>query len=112
MFIVYEYAEDEFNNDWIISYFKRKVENYKDQDINRTHNTIPKDIIKKYVTTEWRMGCVNKCCPICNNQFFIDFRDGNTFSNITADRLDNSLYHTIDNIQPCCKICNCSKGNR
>ena len=55
------------------------------------------------------MECVNKFCPICNNELYINFKDGNTYTNITADRIDNTQYHTLDNIQPCCKICNCSK---
>jgi hypothetical protein len=105
----YKYAEDEFNTDLIASYFKRKVENYKEQDVTRTNDKIPRDILKKYVNAEWLMECVNKFCPICNNELYINFKDGNTYTNITADRVDNSLYHTLDNIQPMCKICNCSK---
>jgi hypothetical protein len=105
----YEYAEDEFNTDLITSHFKRKVENYKEQDITRSNDKIPKDILKRYVTAEWLMECVNKFCPICNNELYINFKDGNTYTNITADRIDNTQYHTLDNIQPCCKICNCSK---
>ena len=42
----YEYAEDEFNTDLITSHFKRKVENYKEQDVMKFNDTIPKDIIK------------------------------------------------------------------
>lgn len=105
----YKYTEGEFNTDLIKSYFKRKVESYKEQDVFRTNDKIPKDIIKKYVTAEWLMECVSKLCPICNNELYIHFKDGNTYTNISADRVDNSLYHTLDNIQPMCKICNCSK---
>ena len=43
----YEYAEDEFNTDLITSHFKRKVENYKEQDVMKFNDKIPKDIIKK-----------------------------------------------------------------
>jgi hypothetical protein len=41
------------------------------------------------------MDCVNKFCISCGNEFFISFKCGNTYTNITADRIDNSLYHTI-----------------
>ena len=43
----YDYTEDEFNKDLITSHFKRKVDNYKEQDRTRTNDKIPKDIIKK-----------------------------------------------------------------
>ena len=105
----YKYAEGEFNTDLITSYFKRKVEAYREQDRTRTNDKLPKDIIKKYVTAEWLMECVNKCCPICNNELYTHFKDGNAYTNISADRVDNSLYHTLDNIQPMCKICTCSQ---
>ena len=58
------------------------------------------------------MNSVNKICPSCNNTLYIRFRDGNTYTNITAQRPDNSLYHTMDNIIPMCKHCNCSLSNR
>ena len=69
----YEYAEDEFNKDLITSHFKRKVENYKEQDLLhqktqqlrngvadlfRTNDKIPKDILKK--VCHYRM--VNELC--------------------------------------------------
>ena len=105
----YKYTENEFNKDLITSYFKRKVEKYKEQDRTRTKDKIPKDILKNFITAEWLMECVNKFCTKCKNDFYIDFKDGNTYTNITAHRLDNSLYHTLDNIEPRCVICNCSQ---
>jgi hypothetical protein len=108
----YEYTEGEFNTDLITSHFKRKVEAYREQDRTRTNDKIPADILKNFVTVEWLMGCVNNFCAECKNEIYIDFRDGNTYTNITAHRLDNSLYHTLDNIEPRCVICNCSENNR
>ena len=105
----YKYTEGEFNKDLITSYSKRKVDAYKEQDRTRTNNRIPADILKNFATTEWLMECVNKFCAKCKNDFYIDFKDGNTYTNITARRLDNSLYHTLDNVEPRCVICNCSE---
>ena len=109
MFIFYEYKERELNNDLILAYFKRRVAGYKQQDMERTKDRLPKEVIDNYVTPEWLDSCANKICSgKCNNMLYVHFRDGNTYTNITAQRLDNSLYHTLDNIQPMCKNCNCS----
>ena len=43
--LFYEYAEDEFNTDLITSDFKRKVVNYKEQDVMKFNDKIPEDII-------------------------------------------------------------------
>jgi len=107
----YDYNEPELNQDLITAYFKRRVEGYIEQDLTKVKR-LSKKVRETYVTPEWLVNCVNKNCPLCNNLLYIGFRDGNTYTNITADRVDNSLYHTIDNIQPCCKNCNCSKGDR
>jgi hypothetical protein len=108
----YEYNEPALNKDLVLSYFKRRVEGYKEQDVERTGKKLPKEVKDNYVTPKWLVECVNKCCPVCNNELYIGFRDGNTYTNITADRIDNSLYHTLDNIRPRCRMCNCSQSNR
>ena len=108
----YEYVEPELNRDLIYAYFKRRVEGYKKQDVERSNERLPKEVINNYITPEWLMNSVNKICPSCNNMLYIRFRDGNTYTNITAQRSDNSLYHTLDNIKPMCRMCNCSLSNR
>ena len=109
----YEYKEPALNKDLILSYFKRRIEGYKEQDMTRIkEKRLPQEVKDKYVTPQWLVSCANKLCPSCNDSLYIGFKDGNTYTNITADRIDNSLYHTIDNIQPMCKVCNCGYGNR
>ena len=47
------------------------------------------------------MEAANKRCRSCHCVFFyINFDVGNTYTNITAQRLDNSKDHNLDNIIP------------
>jgi len=111
----YEYTEPELNKDLVHAYFKRRVNGYKEQDLERTKaKRLSSEVKESYVSPEWLINCKNKLCSKegCNNQLYIGFRDGNTFTNITAQRLDNNLYHTLDNITPMCRTCNCSLSNR
>ena len=91
----------------IKSFFKNKIKGYKEQDrqakreMNKEH----------YVNVDWLIECVNKYCISCGNHLYIDFQDGNTISNITADRINNNDDDDIYNIRPCCKWCNCCKHN-
>ena len=62
-----------------------------------------------YVTAEWLESCINKCCGGCGCILTFDIDDDkNVTSDITAQRLDNALPHSIDNIIPMCIHCNCS----
>ena len=110
----YEYNEPAVNKDLVLAYFKRRVDGYKKQDTERTGQKLPKEVNDNYVTPEWFIQYNNKICPgkCDNNLLYIGFRDGNTYTNITAQRSDNSLYHTLDNIKPMCRMCNCSLSNR
>ena len=40
--------------------------------------------------------------------FFIEMKAGKLSTNFTAQRLDNTLCHSVDNCTPYCKYCNCS----
>ena len=62
-----------------------------------------------YVSIRWLKRCINKCCGGCGNEFTLDIDDNlNVTSDITAQRIDNSLPHIFGNIEPMCVICNCS----
>jgi hypothetical protein len=78
----------------------------------RIKEKLSREVRESYVTAEWLIDCVNKLCPVCNEPLYIGFKDGNTYTNISADRVDNSLCHTLDNIRPCCRMCNCSKSDK
>ena len=63
----------------------------------------------QYVSISWLRNCINMCCGGCGNDFTLDIDDSlNVTSYITAQRIDNSLPHSLDNIEPMCVISNCS----
>ena len=86
----------------------KKIKRYKGQDRDGKRD-ISKD---NYVTAEWLMKAVKKPCSCCGSDFYISCDTGNVNSNITADRIDNSIGHSLDNIVPMCKFCNCCKSNK
>ena len=49
--------------------------------------------------------------PFGGYELFLN-EDSNVVSNITVDRINNSLPHTKANSQLCCHHCNITKGNR
>lgn len=97
-------TNDEFNEKCIMSYFDRKIETYKLQD-RKAHRNIPK---QGYVNAEWFCKNIKNQCNYCGCGFHLDIRNGNIMSNLTAQRKNNDLTHTLDNIIPYCCRCNCS----
>jgi hypothetical protein len=89
----------ELNYNLALMYFNRKVSGYRAQD-REAKREISKD---NYVDKEWLMDNVSKCCGCCGCHFYLLFKDGNTYSNLTAQRLDNSSDHNLNNILPYCK---------
>ena len=49
----------------------------------------------------------DSCCFECGCGLTISTESG-VSSNITAQRMDNSICHTIDNCMPMCLRCNCA----
>ena len=95
---------DELNQQFIMSYFERKIENYKMQDRKAKRN-MPKE---GYVNVEWFLENIKNQCNYCGCGFHISINKGNILSNLTAQRKQNELSHTLDNIIPFCCRCNCS----
>ena len=96
--------DDVFNQKCIMSYFERKILNYKEQD-RKAKRTIPKE---GYVNAQWFLDNINNQCNYCGCGFSMDMKNGNIMTNLTAQRKDNELTHTIGNIIPYCCRCNCS----
>ena len=87
----------------IKDYFTRKCEGYKRQD--KMDN---RKVTDGYVNAAWFMDQVNAstCCP-CGNDLGISVdKFGVIKSNITAQRLNNEISHTMDNCIIMCTRCN------
>ena len=88
-------------------YINHKIENYKEQD-----KVAGREITTDYVNFNWfetEFGKHN-CCTHCQNGFeFMVDKDKNINSNLTFDRLDDSLCHSKDNLVLSCLHCNISK---
>ena len=96
-----------------------KVSRYARQDIDAGRlkqiycdDGLKADFKEAFVNVKWLKSCVNKCCGGCGCNFSFDAidieDDVRTESDITAQRLDNSIPHYISNIIPMCINCNCS----
>jgi len=100
----------------IKSYFEHKVGRYARQDFEAgrlkqktTDTGLSYDFKEEFVNVKWLESCINKCCSGCGCHFSLDFdEDFRVESDITAQKLDNSLPHYINNIIPMCINCNCS----
>ena len=82
-----------------------KVENYKEQD-REAGREIDKN---NYCDYEWfvKEYFVNTCCYHCGCGFELGLdKDNKVFSNITFDRIDNSICHSKNNLVLSCLDCN------
>jgi hypothetical protein len=100
----FDYDEDLQKQEQMLQYFGRKVDRYKQQDKKARRDASNEG----YVTREWLMGCLGKSCSECGDALV--YEQGK--SNLTAQRIDNSIGHQLDNIVPCCVFCNCALSNK
>jgi thymidine kinase len=101
---VYFYTYDETMKESLIKdYFDKKCEGYKRQDRQAGREIVEEE----YVTGDWFMSKtkVNPCCSNCGD-VSVSFDRGVIRSNITAQRNDNSICHTVDNCILLCCTCN------
>ena len=66
----------------------------------------------EYVNRDWFLRHLGTDCQNCGMCMCWEIVNNKIVSDLTADRIDNSKGHNLDNIQPLCKYCNCSKSNR
>ena len=95
----------------IKQYFAFKVNGYKQQDTSDGRTFEAKD----YITADWISDefeiIESKCCRICRTPYETIARNGEVRSNLTVDRIDNTLPHNKDNCQLLCDHCNKTKSN-
>ena len=84
-----------------------KIKNYMDVDrsCNRTIDTT------SFVDRDWFLRYLGTDCKNCGECMCYEVVDNKIVCDLTADRLDNSKAHNLDNIQPLCEYCNRAKGN-
>ena len=107
-FFTYEEREDK-DEGKLNTLLQRKVEGYRNQD-KRANRAIEPN---KYITVEWLKNAFGSCCGNCGDvlTYTID-DDGKIETPLTAQRINNTAAHTIDNILPYCKWCNCALSNK
>jgi hypothetical protein len=92
---VYYYNGPSLWNFKIEEFARKKINNYKQQDIKAG-----REITTDYINIEWFKKFLKSPCHIC----------GETIAqkDFTADRINNDICHTIDNCKACCLKCNVS----
>ena len=97
-------ADEEMQKNLVIGYFKNKVDGYKKQD-----KVAGREIDEEnYIDEHWCLNHFHGCCAHCGVKFYIEMKAGKLSTNFTAQRLDNTICHSVANCTPYCKYCNCS----
>ena len=107
-FLSSEDKRNQFKDFRYIQYFKFKIANYETQD--KLKNRVYEE--KDYISPEWFIEQFqkNNFCKFCNATFSLYLNEeNNVVSDLTADRIDNSLPHIKNNCFLSCYICNCSR---
>ena len=89
-------------------YFKFKIDNYKHQDRKKSRTYTDEDYIDHdFFTNHMKESML---CKVCCKAFelYLD-NDNNVQSNITVDRINNSLAHLKTNCFLSCIHCNCTR---
>ena len=105
---VYRYnndKDDNFDNNLLRSYFDKTKVNYKIQD-KLGHREICKD----YINSDCFFDNLGATCDICKCELIYHTYNGGITSNITADRINNNICHSLNNCKICCVRCNASKS--
>jgi len=87
-------------------YLIAKVAHYRKQDRDAGR----KIRIESYLTPEWLKAQYGKNCSGCGDCLTFEIKGIQVLSNLTADRFDNGLDHSLDNIVPLCCSCNQRKA--
>ena len=107
--VFYNYTEDVKEKYWLDTYLTKKIDGYIAQDMAAGRLVGQ----SKYITKGWLKDCFGKSCQHCGDCLMYECDENYRItSNLTAQRIDNSLPHNDDNVVPFCVHCNCSMSNR
>jgi len=104
----YDGRDGGFNMALLNKYFHQKVNQYVEQDKKAKRNID----MTNYINVEWLHQNINKGCVRCSNPFNLSFTKCSVKSDISANRIDNELAHTIHNLEPMCVSWNCSLSDK
>ena len=106
----YQYIEktDKEEDQTLNDYLDLKVRRYRVQD-ERANREICE---LNYVNKDWMKMAYGSSCGNCGDCLTYPIENGKIESSLSAQRIDNEVGHTIDNIIPFCVYCNCSLSNR
>jgi hypothetical protein len=106
-FYVGKLVKDDDDEELLKRYLEMKIANYIAQDLQHGRT-----ITDSYVTTDWLKQQFGKHCSDCGDCLRYDVIGGyKVNSNLTADRLDCSVCHNLNNIVPLCTTCNSRSSN-
>ena len=100
----YDYDENAEQEEATLQYFTRKVDRYKQQD-KKARRGVQEHC---YVTAVRLLGCLGKSCSGCGDALI--YERGK--STLTANRIDNTVGHELDNMVPMCCWCSCALSNK
>ena len=89
-----EKTDEEMQNNLVIGYVKNKIEGYKNQD-KVADREIDEDT---YINEHWCLNHFHGCCAHCGRQVDFEMQQGKLSTNFTAQRLDNTLCHSVGNL--------------
>ena len=98
-------SNEDFDEAILDKYLSRKVDNYRKQDVEHK-----RPLVGNFITEAWLEAQFGKVCHDCGDCLRFDIVDGRVESNLTADRVDNSESHHLNNVVPLCVSCNQRKS--
>ena len=105
-----EYDKNRAREKMITRYFKNKITGYRRQDrISKRLYDKDEYIDIEYIKNE--IKC-NKHCKKCNVKFITYIKEATVNSNISFNRLDNSIAHIKNNLEILCVECNRALSNK
>lgn len=90
-------------------FYKNKCDMYKNQD-----KKMQRVIDDTYINEEWILKQleINKSCSVCREPYETICENGYIHSNVSVDRIDNTLAHIKSNCRLMCVSCNVKRSNK